>query len=206
MRVQERGSHWEGIYASTALTDVSWYEREPVTSLRLIERAASGFSTGVIDIGSGGSLLVDRLLARGFTDVAVLDVSHRALMAVRERLGEEARNVTFVHQDVLTWKPDRQYDIWHDRAVFHFLTERAARDRYVETAASAVRSGGCLVVATFAEDGPTHCSGLPVARYSAPELEEAFSASFSLVEQEREEHVTPGGVVQPFMWAVLQRV
>ena len=137
MRVQDPGAHWEGIYESTALTDASWYEREPGTSLRLIEQFASLVSAGKIDIGSGGSLLVDRLLALGFTDFAVLDVSQRALMQYA-RVGETARNVTFLHQDVLTWKPDRQYDIWHDRAVFHFLTERAARDRYVETAACAL--------------------------------------------------------------------
>ena len=197
--------HWEGIYASTAATDLSWYEPEPAASLRLIEKMAPRPSQAVIDVGAGESLLVDSLLARGFTDVTVLDVSQHALREVERRLGERARHVTFVHQDVLTWTPDRQYDIWHDRAVFHFLTERAARDRYVEIAAQAVRVGGGLVLATFAEDGPTQCSGLPTSRYSALDLEATFSEYFSLDEHERREHVTPRGIVQPFTWAVLRR-
>src|SRR5438445_8928788 len=123
--------HWDGIYASTAATDLSWYEPGPAASLRLIEQLAPTPSHAVIDVGAGESLLVDSLLARGFTDVTVLDVSRNALTDVERRLGEGARHVTFVHQDVLTWTPNRQYDIWHDRAVFHFLTERTDRDRYV---------------------------------------------------------------------------
>jgi Trans-aconitate methyltransferase len=205
VRVPGRDDHWEDIYASTPSTEVSWYEDEPAESLRLIEKFASNRSARVIDLGAGTSVLVDRLLGDGFTDVTVLDVSQHALTEVRQRLGERVRHVTFVHQDVLTWKPDRQYDIWHDRAVFHFLTERTARDRYIQIAAHAIRVGGGLVLATFAEDGPMQCSGLPVSRYSAQDLEAAFSATFSLVEHERAEHVTPHGVVQPFTWAVLRR-
>jgi 2-polyprenyl-3-methyl-5-hydroxy-6-metoxy-1,4-benzoquinol methylase len=162
-------------------------------------------SRAVIDVGAGESLLVDSLLARGFTDVTLLDISQHALREVERRLGEQAVHVTFVHQDVLTWAPDRQYDVWHDRAVFHFLTERAARNRYVETTARAIRVGGGLVLATFAEDGPTQCSGLPTARYSAIDLEATFSEYFSLDEHERDEHVTPRGIVQPFTCAVLRR-
>jgi len=171
----------------------------------LIEMLASSRSAGVVDIGAGASLLVDGLLSLGFTDVSVLDISGHALHEVRRRLGERARDVAVLHHDVATWKPDRQYDVWHDRAVFHFLTERTVRDRYLEMAADAIRLGGSLVVGTFAEDGPTQCSALPVSRYSAQDLEEVFSASFSLVEHEREHHVTPRGVVQSFTWAVLRR-
>jgi cyclopropane fatty-acyl-phospholipid synthase-like methyltransferase len=199
------GDHWEGIYASTAATDLSWYEHEPAASLRLIEEIARTPSQAVIDVGAGESLLVDRLLARGFTDVTVLDLSRHALTEVERRLGERTRHVTFVYQDVLTWRPDRLYDVWHDRGVFHFLTERAARHRYVEIAADAIRVGGGLVLATFAEDGPTQCSGLPTSRYSALDLEATFSEYFSLAEHERAEHVTPRGVVQPFTWALLRR-
>lgn len=204
MRVTERADHWETLYATAAPTEVSWYQREPATSLRLIQDLAVEPSASVIDVGAGEATLVDRLLDLGFTDLTVLDLSQHALTDVRERIGERARHVSFFHQDVLTWKPDRQYDIWHDRAVFHFLTERTSRNRYVEIAALAVRVGGSLVLATFAEDGPTHCSGLPVSRYSAEELEDAYSGSFSLVAAEREEHVTPSGAVQPFTWVVLR--
>jgi 2-polyprenyl-3-methyl-5-hydroxy-6-metoxy-1,4-benzoquinol methylase len=204
--VPARGDHWETVYTTASSTELSWYERQPATSLRLIEEIASEPSAAVIDIGAGTSSLIDRLLAKGFTDVTVLDIAQHALTEVQQRLGHRAKAVTFVHQDVLTWKPDRQYDIWHDRAVFHFLTDTSARDRYVDLAARSIRHGGVLVLATFAEDGPAYCSGLPVARYTARDLADAFAASCSLVRSEREEHVTPAGVVQPFTWAVLRRM
>jgi 2-polyprenyl-3-methyl-5-hydroxy-6-metoxy-1,4-benzoquinol methylase len=203
--VAERGEHWESIYATAPSTQVSWYEREPATSLRLVEEVASGLDAAVIDIGAGASLLVDRLLVGGFRDVTVLDISHHALDEVGRRLGDQARRVTFIAEDVLMWEPDRQYEIWHDRAVFHFLTEPLARDRYIDLAARSIRSGGALVLATFAEDGPAQCSGLPVSRYSAEGLEDAFSLFFTLIHDEREEHTTPGGVVQPFTWVVFRR-
>ena len=201
----ERGDHWDGVYGRTLATEVSWYESDPATSVRLVEAVATTPSAAVVDVGAGASLLVDNLLAHGFTDITLLDVSERALSEVRERLGDEAAHVTFVQHDVLAWTPHRQYDVWHDRAVFHFVTEPTDRARYVEIATSAIRGGGSLIVATFAEDGPEQCSGLPVSRYAPQGLAETFSASFSLVENEREEHVTPRGVVQPFTWVVLRR-
>jgi SAM-dependent methyltransferase len=173
--------------------------------LRLIEAAASGHSSAVVDVGSGTSALVDDLLARGFTDITLVDVSRRALEKVCDRLGDEARGVSVVNQDVLTWVPERRYDVWHDRAVFHFLTERADRERYIEVVADAIRSGGTLVLGTFAEDGPTSCSGLPVCRYSADDLADTFAPSFAMVGHEREEHLTPSGTTQSFTWVALQR-
>ena len=201
----ENAEHWEGVYANNPVTKLSWYEREPTVSLALVESIASAPTAPVIDIGAGESTLVDRLLADGFTDLTVLDISHHALTEVRARLGSSAENVDFVVHDVTTWEPSRQFEVWHDRAVFHFLTDDAARDRYVEAATRGIQPGGYAVIATFAEDGPTHCSGLPVTRYSAEELARAFSPSFSLVEHHREEHLTPTSVVQPFTWVVLQR-
>jgi SAM-dependent methyltransferase len=204
--VSEGGDRWENVYATLMSTELSWYEREPTTSLRLVEEAAPGPSAAVVDIGAGVSTLVDRLLADRFGDVTVLDISQHALDLVRERLGERAEQaVTFVHEHVVKWKPSRTFDVWHDRAVFHFLTDPTARDRYVDLAARSIPAGGTLILATFALDGPTRCSGLPVTGYSATDLEETFSAHFKLVQSEREDHVTPGGVVQPFTWAVLER-
>jgi len=205
VEVHDLAGHWENLHARTPSIEVSWYEREPTTSLRLIEQFVPSTSGAVLDIGAGASLLVDRLLARGFTDLTVLDIAHHALDEVEDRLGEGARHVRFVVSDVLAWQPDRLYDIWHDRAVFHFLTDSAARDRYVDTAGRAVRAGGVVVLATFADDGPTRCSGLPVSRYSPHDLAAAFSPRFSLVDFERNEHVTPSGAVQPFTWVVLRR-
>jgi SAM-dependent methyltransferase len=198
------GDHWEGVYTSKASTEVSWYQRSPSTSIRLITASIASTSDPVVDIGSGASLLADHLLADGLTDLTMLDVSAHALDEVRHRLGDDANGVTFVHADVLEWRPERRYMVWHDRAVFHFLTEAEKKRRYVETMRRALREDGTAVVGTFAEDGPTHCSGLPVSRYSAAELDDVFSASFTPIEHLREEHVTPDGVVQPFTWAVFR--
>ncbi len=205
MCVTDRGAHWERVHETTTPDRVSWFEREPSMSLRLVESLAAGPSAGVIDVGGGTAVLVDRLLAKGFADLTLLDVSEHALAAVRARLGPQATRVTFLHADIARWEPDREYDVWHDRAVFHFLPVEADRDRYVEVATRAVRPGGGLVLATFAPDGPDRCSGLPVLRYSGDDLAEVFAPSFFLVEQQREVHRTPGGVDQPFTWAVLRR-
>jgi SAM-dependent methyltransferase len=159
----------------------------------------------VIDVGGGASFLVDGLLARGFSDVTVLDVSQHALDEVEQRLGERAGSVNLVCGDLLTWAPDRRYDIWHDRALLHFLTDPIDRDRYVKLAERTVRDDGALIIGTFADDGPTQCSGLPVLRYTPAELATVFSKSFTLVAHEREEHTTPAGVIQPFTWVVLRR-
>jgi predicted TPR repeat methyltransferase len=203
--VRDIHEHWNEIYATRASTELSWYERSPITSLRLIESVASGPSDAVIDVGGGTSSLVDHLLTRGFTDLTVLDIAENALNEVRHRFANEPHAVAFVHAAVQSWEPDRRYDIWHDRAVFHFLTDGADRDRYVNVASAAIRDGGFAVVGTFAEDGPTHCSGLPVSRYSPLELGTAFSPHFALVSYEREEHVSPNGQIQPFTWVVLRR-
>jgi trans-aconitate methyltransferase len=176
----------------------------PTTSLRLVESAAAGRGS-VLDVGAGSSSLVDVLLAESFEDLTVLDVSGTALDSVRSRLAERGQHVHLVQADLLEWEPVRTFDVWHDRAVFHFLTRPEDRSRYVQVAAGAVRTGGTLIVATFASDGPTHCSGLPVSRYDAAELAAEFETFFYLVQSEREEHRTPAGVVQPFTWAVLRR-
>jgi len=171
----------------------------------LVTQATADHSVAIIDIGAGTSMLVDRLLEDGFVDVTVLDVSSHALGVVRDRLGAQAARVSFVVHDVLSWPPERPYDVWHDRAVFHFLTDARQTERYVSLAVATVRVGGALIVATFADDGPTHCSGLPVHRYSTEELEETFAAGFELEHCERELHHTPTGVVQPFTWVLLRR-
>jgi hypothetical protein len=167
---------------------------------------AGSTSAAIIDLGAGTSRLVDRLLDAGFVDVTVLDISAHALDEVGRRLGPRAMRAKFICQDVLSWQTERQYDVWHDRAVFHFLTDEAQRSRYVAVAAEAVRAGGAVIVATFAEDGPATCSGLPVARYSADELAGAFARGFEPVHAEREPHETPAGDVQPLTWMILRRL
>jgi hypothetical protein len=206
---RQRREHWDAAYAGRSVTAVSWYQATPTVSLELIERLCVPPSETIVDIGGGASLLVDALLARGFSDVSVLDISSVALDEVRRRTegrpGAEGRPVTLIHDDVLHWRPTRPVGVWHDRAVLHFLTEPAQRDRYLATMRSALGPGGAVIMATFAPDGPEYCSGLPVARYGTSELASLIGADFEVVAQRREEHVTPAGVVQPFSWVAARR-
>lgn len=192
-------SHWDEVYATKAADSVSWFEPSPVTSLRLVTSVAS--SGRVIDVGAGASTLADGLVSRGY-DVTVLDVSEASLDLVRQRLGSQ---VTYVVSNVLTWLPEAIVDVWHDRAVFHFLTTSADQQCYASLARQAVREGGALIVGTFALDGPTTCSGLPTARYDADTLAAVFSDGFVLEHHERVEHHTPWDAIQPFTWVVLRR-
>jgi rhodanese-related sulfurtransferase len=194
-------TRWDTVFAEKAPGTVSWFESDPHTSVRLLADAAPP-PASVVDVGAGTSFLADRLLAQGWTDVTVLDVSAVAGDRVRDRLGDA---ISVVTADVLSWLPGRRYDAWHDRAGFHFLTTAADRARYVEVATAAVRPGGALVIATFAPDGPDHCSGLPTARYDQEQLTGLFVRDFAPEHAERVVHVTPTGAAQPFTWVVLRR-
>jgi hypothetical protein len=199
-----RARHWAATYESKGVEDVSWFQREPAVSLRLLAEAGLGSSTSVVDVGGGASVLADRVLDLGVTDVTVLDIADAAMDRSRSRLGARAGQVTWLAEDVLTWAPTRRYDVWHDRAVFHFLTDTADRDRYRQALRAALVDGGHLVVGTFAEDGPRSCSGLTVANYSPTALAGEF-AGFEVIDAVREEHHTPWGAVQPFTWLLLRR-
>ena len=197
--------HWDRVYRTKAVAELSWYEADPATSTRLLLGVVPRPSS-VIDVGAGASLLVDALLDAGLADLTVLDVSETSLAPVRDRLADRAQHVTFVVADVLTWEPPRQWDVWHDRAVFHFLVDSEDRATYVATAACAVASGGVAIVGCFALDGPQQCSGLPTARYDADGVAEQFGDAFRLERVEREVHRTPSGADQPFTWVVLRSV
>jgi ubiquinone/menaquinone biosynthesis C-methylase UbiE len=193
--------HWERVYTTKPTTGVSWYQEHAEQSLRLIRQTAVARTDAIIDVGGGASTLVDDLLAEGYTAVTVLDLSAAALSAAKARLGERARAVHWLEGDILKLElPERAYDLWHDRAVFHFLTSEADRQAYVARVLRSVKPHGHVIVATFAEDGPTQCSGLPVMRYSPTELHGQFGPTFQLLKQEREEHHTPSGTVQKFIY------
>jgi hypothetical protein len=192
-------AHWDSAYKSGGITGVSWFQPVPTVSSELVHRLAIPKHAAVIDIGGGASFFVDALAAEGFSDLSVLDVSGVALDAVRLRLGS-AQTVTVVHADVLAWTPNRKFDLWHDRAVFHFLVDSSTRSSYLATLHLALRSGAAVIIGTFASDGPEYCSGLPVARYSPEELARALGPDLEVLEVLREEHVTPVGVTQPFTW------
>ncbi|EAQ67891.1 MULTISPECIES: class I SAM-dependent methyltransferase [unclassified Synechococcus] len=193
--------HWEHVYSTKPATDVSWYQEHAEQSLQLIHATGVPRTASIIDVGGGASTLVDDLLRDGYRSVAVLDLSAAALKAARVRLGDRGRSVAWIEGNIIdTALPEHGYDVWHDRAVFHFLTVEAERQAYVNQVLRSVKPHGHVIIATFAEDGPTQCSGLPVMRYSPEQLHGQFGSSFALLKQEREEHHTPFGTTQKFIY------
>ncbi len=200
-------AHWDERYRSAPADTLSWYEDDPATSLELIDELGVAPQDSVIDVGGGQSRLVDRLLDRGATDLTVLDASAVALDASRARLAGAADRVQWVVADVRAWHPPRRWDLWHDRAVFHFMVSPAERAGYLGALTAGVAPGGAVVLATFAGDGPTMCSGLPVARYGPDDLAATLAAagSFRIMAARRQLHTTPGGAPQPFSWVAARR-
>ncbi len=197
--------HWETVYRTKAPTEVSWYQAIPQLSLTLIQQTAPAPSTEILDVGGGASTLVDALLACGYARLSVLDISGTALSAARTRLGAPGASVRWIEADIQRAAlPVRSTDLWHDRAVFHFLTSPADRDRYRTAMRTTLRPGGHVIVATFAEDGPTRCSGLDVVQYSPEQLAAEFGAEFAHVTSAREVHLTPGGTPQAFTYGVFR--
>jgi SAM-dependent methyltransferase len=205
MMATGRKTHWEHVYSTRAETGVSWYQDEPRLSLELIGAVAPAEGGSLIDVGGGASVLVDRLLDLPFGEIAVLDISETALGKARARLGERARRVRWVVADVTGAPELGTFDVWHDRAVFHFLTDPADRRSYLGLARKTVPKGGHLVIATFADDGPKRCSDLDVCCYNARSLESELGEGFSLVREARETHTTPWGSLQPFFYGVFRR-
>ena len=190
---------WDAAYEERGAEGVSWYQAVPVVSLELVDALGVPSTAAVIDVGGGASLLASALVERGFTDVTVLDLSSSALAASGRR-SDETVDVSMLQADVLTWRPRRRYDCWHDRAMLHFLVLDDERDAYLRTLHSAVAPAGFVILATFAPDGPPTCSGLPVVRYSEDDLVSILGDTFDVLETRREEHTTPRGAHQPFTW------
>src|SRR5215813_10586713 len=194
-------SHWEKVYAANPPEAVSWYRAHLETSLALVERAAPDRASSIIDIGAGESTLVDDLLQRGYHNLTVLDVSQTAIDVTKERLRSAAGQIHWLVGDILEISlPPDSYDLWHDRAVFHFLTDPVQRAAYVRQVARAVKPGGHVIVGTFGPEGPTRCSGLDVMRYDADSLHGEFGTRFRLVESSKELHETPQGATQQFLY------
>ena len=199
--MQDQREHWEKVYQTKQPDAVSWFQEHATRSLELIRSVGAPLTANVIDVGGGASTLVDDLLSSGFKNVSVLDLSASALKVARKRLGAAGDGVTWIAGDICTVDlPVQAFDIWHDRAVFHFLTDPVDRAAYVRQVMKSVKPGGHVIVATFAPDGPEQCSGLPVVRYAPGELHEEFGPSFELLEHMSEEHKTPWGSVQHFVY------
>ncbi|MFQ5553335.1 MAG: class I SAM-dependent methyltransferase [Thermoplasmata archaeon] len=198
-------AHWERVWTEKGQREVSWFQERPEVSLRLLERVGTDPSSSLIDVGGGASLLVDHLVARAFQRVVVADISERSLARAKARLGEQANTVTWLEADVTTDDLGGPYDVWHDRALFHFLVKSSDQEAYQRQLRSALRPGGRAIVATFGRDGPAKCSGLPVSRYGPRELAAALGDRMVLEHQERELHRTPWGTEQAFIWGLLRR-
>jgi len=205
METASRQSHWENVYTTKGENEVSWYQQSPAPSFELIMQAGATHASAIIDIGGGASRLVDHLVDHGFEDITVLDLSAAALEAARRRLESRSDRVRWVVADATAWEPVKAYDIWHDRAAFHFLTDENDRAAYVARLARGVKAGGHAIIGTFALDGPEKCSGLPVARYDSASLTLALGSEFRLVDTRRHEHATPWGSRQMFQFSVFRR-
>ena len=200
MQSFDRKAHWQSIYSQKNTTEVSWYQAEPVISLELIANCGLRKTDPIIDVGGGASTLVDHLIDRGYRRVSVLDISNAALAAARKRLGAKAAAATWIEADITLFTPPSKFALWHDRAVFHFLTDARDRRDYVQALRNGLRVGGHLVVASFAIGGPGKCSGLPVIQYDAEKLGTELGPEFDLLEERSEKHVTPGQRVQEFAY------
>jgi SAM-dependent methyltransferase len=196
--------HWDDAYARGDASR-SWFQPEPVLSLRMLDAAGVTAAGSLIDVGGGASPLAAALLGRGFRDLTVLDISAAGMEYARRRLGPRAREVNWVTADIRTWVPPRRFAAWHDRAVFHFLTDVQDQQAYLRALAAATAAGAVAVFGCFAPDGPPRCSGLPVARYAPADLAALLGPGWILIAQDREAHVTPSGQTQPFSWSALRR-
>jgi 2-polyprenyl-3-methyl-5-hydroxy-6-metoxy-1,4-benzoquinol methylase len=196
--------HWEKVYTERKPDEVSWFQSEPAKSLELIRLSGASRDASVIDVGAGASVLVDRLLADGFKNLTVLDLSPTALNYSKARLGASCPQVNWIETDVLEFKSDKPFDLWHDRAVFHFLTEKSDREKYVSVLKKSLKSGGYLILASFAPDGPEKCSNLPVCRYDAALAGKELGEEFKLLCEDNEIHKTPWGTQQKFNYCLFK--
>ena len=206
MNDESRKAHWETVYTTKGENEVSWFQETPAPSLDLIEIARPTPESAIVDIGGGASRLVDSLIARGFEHVTVLDLSEAALAAAKARLGDAGKTVQWVAADVTRWYPNQTYDVWHDRAAFHFLTNISDRAAYVECLKRATKIGSHVIIGTFAIDGPEKCSGLPVQRYDSKSLTAELGEGFELIHSRPHEHSTPWESKQRFQFSVFRRI
>jgi len=201
----ELKDHWDKVYTTKQLNEVSWYQPTPTTSLQLIEEFKPDFNAQIIDIGGGDSFLVDNLVKLGFQNISILDISNSALKRCQERLGVKANNVDWICSDISQFKPKRNYDLWHDRAAFHFLTDTKLINEYVHLVNNNIKSGGLLILGTFSDKGPQKCSGLEISQYSPEQMTELFSEHFDLEKTFMTDHDTPFNTVQNFTFGVFRK-
>ena len=201
-----RKTHWENIYQTKELKDVSWYQPTPETSLDFFRQFNVPTTAKVIDVGGGDSFLVDHLLDLGYQDISVLDISAAAIDRAKQRLGDKAKKVNWIVADVATYKPTQQYDVWHDRAAFHFLTEENEISDYLEAACESIKAAGILVIGTFSDQGPKKCSGIEIKQYSEATMSDRFQDFFEKIKCVRVDHKTPFDTIQNFVFCSFRKL
>lgn len=197
--------HWDNIYTKNSPQDVSWFQKKPAMSLNIIQRI-SNYKAKIIDVGGGASVLADFLLKLGYSNIAVLDISDTVILHAKKRLADKAARIEWYVKDITDFVPSHRYDIWHDRAVFHFLTDKKSRDLYVKSLKDALPPGGYAIIATFAKDGPKKCSGLAIVQYDSLSIQHELGDDFILLENQSEMHLTPKGSEQHFIYFLFQRI
>jgi SAM-dependent methyltransferase len=198
--------HWQSIYSNKKPNELSWFQELPMASLNLIKEINLSHEKSIIDIGAGTSTLVDKLFSEGFKDLTVIDISEKALDYVKERLGDQAKDINWIVADITEYQFQRQYNLWHDRAVFHFLTNSNAREKYKQNLEHALAKDDYAIISTFALDGPSKCSGIEVERYDAKKLQAELADSFSLIKTLEENHSTPWAAQQKFIYCLFQKL
>ena len=204
--MKEKEKHWEIIYETKKLNEVSWFQKKPLTSLSLIEISNINKDSKIIDVGCGKSFLIDNLLEKKYSKVSLLDISNNALKEVKSRTKNFPNSGVFYNSDILDFNPDANFDLWHDRAVFHFLTKNEEIDKYVNICEKNINKEGILIIGTFSENGPVKCSGLEISRYSVKNLQSLFSNSFELVDQLNTNHTTPFETIQNFNFCKFKKI
>jgi ubiquinone/menaquinone biosynthesis C-methylase UbiE len=203
--MNERKTHWENVYRNKTADEVSWYQARPEISLELIQKTGIRKSAPIVDIGGGASRLVDHLLEMGYSDISVLDISWNALDQTRSRLGKAAAGVNWLEGDITNFRFQGPVELWHDRAVFHFLTAEEDRSAYLDNLHRTLQNDGHLILAAFSPDGPTRCSGLEIVQYDQAKIERTLGNGFTLMESASEAHVTPGGATQHFNYFMFRK-
>ncbi len=202
----DRKKHWEDIYQSKNTTEVSWFQASPTTSLQFVKEFQLPLSARIIDVGGGDSFMVDRLLEMGYSNITVLDIAETAIKKAQKRLGEKAKKVKWIIADATGFKPEEKYDFWHDRAAFHFLTDKQEISKYVDTIRSYVKPGGYLVLGTFSEQGPTKCSGIEIKQYSENTMTGLLREFFNKIRCITVDHKTPFNTLQNFIFCSFKRL
>lgn len=205
MNTLTRKAHWEKVFATKAETDVSWFQEYPKTSVAFLDLFNLPLDANIIDVGGGDSHFIDALLGRGFKNIFLLDISENAIERAKKRLGEKAKNVTFIVSDITDFKPTLKFDFWHDRAAFHFLTSEEQVNKYVSIAEKAINPGGYLILGTFSETGPQKCSGLEIKQYTEASMSSRFEKSFDRIKCIEENHTTPFNTIQHFLFCSFRK-